>query len=298
MPQPRELLGLPIIVDPEAHVTTTPPTPRPVRPMLTFEVRRTERLAPHMIRVVLGGPGFSAFVDNGFTDRYVKLVVPKPGVDYPEPFTMESVQEALPREQWPAIRTYTVRRYDPIGREIWIDFVDHGDEGYAGPWAANAQPGDVIRLRGPGGAYLPAHDADWHLLAGDEAALPAIASALENMPPHVAALAFVEVDGPDDEIPLVSPGAMRLRWLHRSAGDPTFAEAVRALEFPSGRVHAFVHGELGQVRELRAHLRDERGLASGQMSISGYWRRGKDEDGFQAEKHAEDEQARQGGTSS
>jgi NADPH-dependent ferric siderophore reductase len=266
--------------------------------MLAFEVRRTERLSPHMVRVVLGGPGFQAFVDNGFTDRYVKLVVPKPGVEYPEPFTMEGVQAALPQEQWPAIRTYTVRRYDPIGREIWIDFVDHGESGYAGPWAANAQPGDVIRLRGPGGAYMPAHDADWHLLAGDEAALPAIASALENVPPHVAALAFVEVDGPEDEIELVSPGAVQLRWLHRSAGDPTFADAVRALDFPSGRVHAFVHGELGQVRSLRTFLREERRIPAADLSISGYWRQGKDEEGFQAEKHEEDAQVGTGTASS
>lgn len=271
-------------------MTTTPPT-RPVRPLLTFEVQRTERLSPHMIRVVLGGPGFAAFADRGFTDRYVKLVLPRPGVTYPEPWDMETIQSSLPREQWPAIRTYTVRRHDPINREIWIDFVDHGDSGVAGPWAANAQPGDVVRLRGPGGAYLPAHDADWHLLAGDEAALPAIASALENIPPTVPALAFIEVDGPADEQPLVSPGAMQLRWLHRSAGDPTFSEAVMALEPPPGRVHAFVHGELGQVRVLRPFLR-ERVIAPADLSISGYWRRGKDEDGFQAEKHEEDARLR------
>ena len=44
-------------------------------------------------------------------------------------------------------------------------------------------------------AYSPAHDADWHLLAGDEAALPAIASATEALPPHVVAIVLVEVDG-------------------------------------------------------------------------------------------------------
>lgn len=264
---------------------------RPARPLLTFEVARTERIAPRMIRLVLGGEGFAGFRDNGFTDRYVKLVIPKPGVEYPEPWSVETIQETLPRDQWPAIRTYTVRRVDPVAREITIDVVDHGG-GHASTFAANARPGDLLRLRGPGGSYAPAHDVDWHLLAGDESALPAIASATEALPPHVVAIVLVEVDGPEDEIELVSPGDLRITWLHRRSGAPTFSQAVRDLEFPPGRVHAFVHGELDQIRGLRTHLREERGLPADALSISGYWRRGKDEDGFQAEKHAEDEQRR------
>lgn len=263
---------------------TTTPTAPPVQPLLRFEVLRTERVAPRLVRLVLGGPGAEVFTDNGFTDRYVKLVVPRPGVEYPTPFTMESVQAALPREQWPAIRTYTVRRWDPVVRELWIDVVLHGDHGVAGPWAAAARPGDVIHLRGPGGAYAPAHDADWHLLAGDESALPAIASALEAMPVGVPAVVLVEVDGPEDEIALVSPAAADVRWLHRRAGAPSFSDAVRALTFLPGRVHAFVHGELGQIRALTPYLVRDCGLGGADLSISGYWRLGKDEDGFQAEK--------------
>ena len=49
----------------------------------------------------------------------------------------------MPREQWPFTRTYTVRWVDPVAQELAIDFVIHGDEGLAGPWAASAQPGDT-----------------------------------------------------------------------------------------------------------------------------------------------------------
>ena len=79
-------------------------------------------------------------------------------------------------------RTYTVRSWAPAARELTLDFVVHGDEGLAGPWAQQAQPGQQVRFLGPGGAYSPSQDADWHLLAGDESALPAIAAALEAMP--------------------------------------------------------------------------------------------------------------------
>ena len=44
------------------------------RPVHTFEVVRSEQLAPHIVRVVLGGNGFDTFTPDDFTDAYVKLV--------------------------------------------------------------------------------------------------------------------------------------------------------------------------------------------------------------------------------
>src|SRR5918999_4970166 len=148
----------------------------------TLQVRRTEWLTPGMVRVVAGGEDLARFPDTPYTDRYVKIVFPRPVVYYPEPFDMEAIHAELPREQWPALRTYTVRALDRAAGELTIDFVVHGDRGLAGPWAAAAREGDLLRLLGPGGAYLPDPDADWHLLVGDESALPAIAAACERVP--------------------------------------------------------------------------------------------------------------------
>jgi NADPH-dependent ferric siderophore reductase len=254
----------------------------------TLQVRRTERLTPHMIRVVAGGDDLAAFPDTGYTDRYVKILFPRPGVAYPEPLDMDAVRAAHPREEWPALRTYTVRAFDPAAGELTIDFVDHGDAGLAGPWAAAAQPGDPLLLLGPGGAYTPDPTADWHLLVGDESALPAIAAALERVPAGVPVRALVEVDGPADEQELATPGRLDLRWCHRDRARPEqLAEALAALPFPAGRVHAFVHGEAGVVRALRRHLLDERGVPRDDLSVSGYWRRGDDEEGFRDFKQAE-----------
>src|SRR5436189_197856 len=77
--------------------------------------------------------------------------------------------------------------------------VVHGDEGLAGPWAARVQPGEIVHFMGPGGAYAPDISADWHLLVGDESALPAIARSLESLPDGATAHAFVEVSGPQEE---------------------------------------------------------------------------------------------------
>ena len=122
-----------------------------------------------MVRVVFGGDGFELFAerDKGlhpagarFTDEYVKLVFLAETFDYPEPLDLDVVRDTMPHEAWPVLRTYTIRWMDLEARELAIDFVVHGDSGVAGPWAANAQPGDVLHLRGPSGAYAPDPSAD------------------------------------------------------------------------------------------------------------------------------------------
>lgn len=259
-------------------------------------VVRTERITPHMIRVVLDAGGISeTFAPGEYTDHYVKLVFPPAGGEVPRPLDMAAVRRDLPREQWPVTRTYTIRAWDPTTSELVIDFVYHGDEGLAGPWAANAQPGDELLFMGPGGAYAPEAGAGWHLLAGDEAALPAIAAALERLPAGATVRAFIEVEGPAEEQRLADDGlaAGSVRWLHRGDGrvGEALVDAVRALEFPEGSVHAFVHGEANFVKALRRHLRVERGIPVDRLSISGYWRLGADEDGWQSGKRDWNRQA-------
>lgn len=251
------------------------------------EVVRTSWITPHMVRVVLGGEGLATFPTGEFTDRYVKLLFPPAGASYGVPYDVEQVRAELPADQWPVTRTYTVRAWDPVAGELTIDFVHHGDEGLAGPWAAAARPGDRIQFMGPGGAYAPRPDADWHLLAGDESALPAIAASLEGLPAGARALAFVEVAGPEEEQHDVVAGpGVELRWLHRGDAVPgeTLVEAVRAVPLPAGDGHVFVHGEAHAVRELRRHLRAARGLDPEWTSVSGYWRRGDTEDRWQSTK--------------
>ncbi|NBE51413.1 siderophore-interacting protein [Streptomyces boluensis] len=250
------------------------------------EVVRTERITPHMQRVVLGGAGLELFEAGTHTDHYIKLLFPAQGVTYPEPFDIQQIRADLPRDQWPVTRTYTVRAWDPERRELTVDFVVHGDEGLAGPWSAAARPGDRLRFLGPGGAYTPDAGADWHLLVGDESALPAIAATLERLPAGARVHAFVEVAGPEEEQDAVSPDGARITWLHRGTrpvGEALVA-AVRELDFPAGDVQAFVHGEAGFVKELRRHLRLDREIPRERLSISGYWRLGHNEDGWQSAK--------------
>jgi NADPH-dependent ferric siderophore reductase len=260
--------------------------PRRNSPPRLAQVRRTERITPHMIRLVLGGPGLEGLAAGEYTDHYIKIQFPVAGVVYPEPFDIQRIREELPREQWPVTRTYSVRAWDAENLELTVDFVYHGEEGVAGPWAANAKPGDDVRFGGPGGGYAPDQDADWHLLAGDESALPAIAAALERIPAGARAHVFIEVSGPEEEQKLETAADAAVTWLHR--GDApvgaALVQAVSAFAFPDGTPHAFVHGEAGFVKELRRLLLVQRGVPRDRVSISGYWRLGHDEDGWQASK--------------
>lgn len=269
------------------------------RPVHTFEVVRTEHIASHMVRVVLGdagpGTGFDTFTPNDFTDAYVKLVFPAGGVDVsslPTPLTMDSFAD-LPAEQKPTVRTYTLRKVDRERRELAIDFVVHGEHGVAGPWAASAQPGDPAYLMGPSGAYAPDPAADWYLFAGDEAGLPSISVALEALPADAVGKAFIEVAGPDDEVELTAPDGVSVHWIFRggradlvpeeAAGDhaPLIA-AVKETAWLPGQVQVFIHGEAQAVmHNLRPYIRKERGVdATWASSISGYWRRGRTEETF------------------
>src|SRR6476620_254152 len=195
------------------------------RPQVSLTVLRREQLSAHMVRIVAGGPGFADYVNNDFVDRYVKIVFPQPGVDYPQPLDLWAIRETMPREQWPYTRTYTVRWVDEAAQELAIDFVVHGDEGLAGPWALAAQPGDTLVFTGPGGAYNPAPDADWYLFAGDDAALPAIAAAIESLPADAKGHAFLEVDSDADILDVAAPEGAEMRWLLRS-GVPAGSSSI------------------------------------------------------------------------
>jgi NADPH-dependent ferric siderophore reductase len=252
------------------------------RPQTVLDVIRTERLTPHLTRVIAGGAGFADFQDNGYTDRYVKLLFADPAHGLEPPYDLEQIRAERP-EALPRVRTYTVRWVDAQAQELALDFVIHGDEGVAGPWAARAQRGERIVLNGPGGGYSPDPAADWHLLVGDLSAQPAIASALESMPADAVGHAVIQVDDDGDLIELVRPHGVEITWV-RQAGERALLDAVRALSWRDGGVHAFVHGERGSIKLLRRHLSDERGVERDRLSISAYWAQGRVEDQFQAEK--------------
>jgi NADPH-dependent ferric siderophore reductase len=233
-------------------------------------------LTPSLVRIVLGHGDLDRFRTVDSTDAYVNLAFAPPGAPYDAVFEPAAVRDDHDKQWWPARRRYTVRRWDPAALRLTVDFVVHGDVGVAGAWAVHAEPGDVLVFEGPAGGYSPDLAADWLLLVGDESALPAIAASLEALPAGTRAVVRLLCDGPDHEMSVDGPGELDLAWVHRRGDgrdEEVLAEAVRDVDFPTGRVHAFIHGEATEIRAIRRHLLVDRGLSRQDMSCSPYWRR-------------------------
>src|ERR1700733_6279986 len=259
---------------------------RPARPQAVLAVLGREQLSPHTVRITAGGLGFDALRMNEFTDKYAKILFVDPALGLTPPYDLAALRESLPPAQQPVTRTYTLRRADPQRQELTIDFVVHGDEGIAAPWAARAEPGDVLAMSGAGGAYRPDPDSDWHLLAGDESALPAICSALEALPDDARGIAYLETSDPGEYLDAKLPGGVDVVWLHRPhpGHEPRLlADAVLARPWPAGRADVFAHGERESMKAVRAALKTRLGDGD-QLSLSGYWAAGRTEGVFQSEK--------------
>src|ERR1700733_4727778 len=255
---------------------------RPARPQAVLAVLGREQLSPHTVRITAGGPGFDALRMNDFTDKYAKVLFVDPALGLTPPYDLAALRESLPPDRQPGTRTYTLRRADPDGQELAIDFVVHGDEVIAAPWAAHAEPGDVLTMSGAGGAYRPDPGSDWHLLAGDESALPAICSALEALPVDARGIAYLETSDPGEYLDAKAPGGMEVVWLDRPQPGRQ-PRPLPAAPWLTGRADVFAHGERESMKAVRAALKTRLGDGD-QLSLSGYWASGRTEDVFQSEK--------------
>ena len=195
-------------------------------------VAAVRRLGPSFVRLTLTGPELAGFGAAGCDQRF-KLVLSRDdaGLDRLRDRGQDWYPEycAMPEEQRPVIRTYTVRAARPERAELDVDVVLHGvEDGHAGPaasWAAAAVPGDRITLLGPdrpgsgrawGVEWAPPPSARTLLLAGDETAVPAVCAILESLgngPRSVTAL--LEVPVADDAANVALPAGATLRWLPR-----------------------------------------------------------------------------------
>jgi len=245
--------------------------------MRLLQVVRTRQVSPQLLRVTLAGDDLKDFVSASFDD-HVKVFFPAPG--QPRPALPEVgpngpvFAEGAPR---PAARDYTPRRHDPVAGELDLEFVLHGD-GPASTWAAQAAPGQYLGVGGPRGSFVIPDGFDWHLLVGDETALPAIGRRLEELPAGAQALVVVAVDNAAAEIPLPSRASVEVRWQHRDgapAGDATLLErALRAITLPRGEGYVWAAGEGAAIRAVRQYLVGERGIDKSRIRASSYWKAG------------------------
>ncbi|MFC0409871.1 siderophore-interacting protein [Roseomonas elaeocarpi] len=260
--------------------TAAPRTPYRVRHDTRFrllEVARVEDVTPAMRRITLRGEALEGFRSDSFND-HVKLFFPAPGEREPVVPTPSPNGPVFPEGQpRPVARDYTPRRFDAAAGELVLDFALH-DNGPATEWASRARPGDRLGVGGPRGSFVIPADYDWHLLIGDETALPAIGRRLEELPANARAIVLAEVASAAEEQRFRSLARTEIHWIHRgeaAAGSSTgMEEALAAFTLPDGEGFAWVACESEVARRLRAILLEQHALPKGRVKAAGYWKRG------------------------
>ena len=211
----------------------------------TAQVLQRAQLSPHLVRLILGGPGLAGFTSTGIPDEWVGLVVPG---------------------QFQS-RYYTVVSY--ADGELVLDVVVH-EHGLVTEWAARDVVGESVTILEPKGSFAMPSTAGWLMLVGDLTAIPAMAriAATTDVPTRIWA-----------EVPEVPPGyfpeGADITWLDQPGeGQSRLAEVVEGLAWPEGEGYFWMAGESSQMRTIRKHLMREIKLPSTAYDVMGYWRGG------------------------
>lgn len=208
-----------------------------------LEVTRVERLSPNFIAVTLHGESLASFRSDSFDD-HVKL------------FFGEAAK-----------RDYTPRSFDTKRRELTLEFALHGS-GAASDWARQAAVGQRLAVAGPRGSMVIPADYDWHLLIGDDSALPAVHRRLEELPDEARVIVLLQVGDAADRRPL--PARAQVQWV---ATTEELQAAVAALALPEGEGFAWAAGEASAMAALRPLL-VAKGLPREALKVAAYWKAG------------------------
>ncbi|HYJ68440.1 MAG TPA: siderophore-interacting protein [Nocardioidaceae bacterium] len=245
-------------------------------------VVQTKPITPNLKRITIAAEELREFPWHG-PDQWFRLFLPRDGQQRPvlptraDDWWPQIV--AMPDEIRPWVRNYTVRYLRPELGEIDFDVVLHGTTGPASRWARGATTGDWIGLLDQTAPYDPPAGTRWQLLVGDETAVPAISSIVENLRSGTDAQALIEVPTAADRLDLSVPEGVRVTWLPRDSEDVDVGslviDAVQSATLGEARDgYAWVAGESGLIRRVRRHLVNQRGMAKSAVYFCGYWRRG------------------------
>lgn len=242
-----------------------------------LRVSRITELTPSMRRITLTGPDLEGFHSPSFDD-HVKLFFPaEPGAELVLPSLGPDGPQHADESRRPIARDYTPRRFNAAAQELDVDFVLH-HSGPATDWALRASVGDALGVGGPRGSFVIPTGFDWHLLIGDETAMPAIGRRLEELPQGAQALVLIKTRDASSRLEFQTRCDARIQWLVEDASGPSggmdaLERALRALDLPEGEGYVWAAGEYTPIQKVREHLVKERGVDKSRIRAASYWRR-------------------------
>ena len=264
-------------------------TPQATAHFKVLRVARVQDITPHFRRVVLTGADLQDFPQNCQGD-HIKLLISESSQTLSVNATHEEQVTTITKISQNAIkRIYTVAEYDAQNQELSVDFVLHGDNGPASAWASRATEGHLIGVIGPKGRERFVLSADWFLLAGDLSGLAAMKSVIKALPKSAQGYIFIEVESAADVQQLEKPDDVKLEWFvrhHTSASKSRLLyDAVKNLEWQSGRLSVTLAGESEQVIMIRKYLRTEKSMSHDMMYAIPYWKDKCNEDQYHDQRH-------------
>lgn len=211
-------------------------------------VARINRVSPGFASITFQGEALADFTSLSFDD-HVKFM-----------FNDASGEQVR--------RDYTPRRVDRDAREIDIEFALHGHGG-AAEWARNATIGQSAIIGGPRGSMILPLAMEWHLLIGDDSALPAVTRRLEELPAGARVVAVLLVDAADRRT-FVTRADARIHWVD---SDDALLQVLKDLPLQAGAGLAWGGGEAALMARVRQVLVDT-GMPRQAAKVSAYWKRG------------------------
>jgi NADPH-dependent ferric siderophore reductase len=169
------------------------------------------------------------------------------------------------------LRSYSVWQH---GSGIELCVLDHDGDGPGAQWARQLRAGHRVTFSGPEGSFV-LREGSYHVFAGEETAAVAFGAMLRAVPPAVPVYGILEVDEPEDRLPL----GRELTWQYRNgqpaAASQTLLEAFTQLQLPSEPGIAYLAGEARTIQLLRRHLVTERGWPRQAVRTKPFWTPGK-----------------------
>jgi NADPH-dependent ferric siderophore reductase len=174
------------------------------------------------------------------------------------------------------LRTYSVWDYEPRG-QLDLCIVDHRQPGPGARWSHDVQIGGRVSFTRPEGRLVLQDAAPFHLFVGEETASVAFGAMLRALPPAERVYAVLEVDAPEDRLPL--PRFDEVSWVYRDSTVPDeggrLLRALRSLDLPTEHGVAYIAGEARACQAVRRHLTHDRGWPRKATVVKPFWTPGK-----------------------
>ncbi len=241
--------------------------------MATFRnatVVNSIQITPHLQRIILGGEDLKTFPQNE-EGAYVKLILEK------DKALLENSKHR------PKMRSYTVAEYDEKDSTLALDFVINMHDGLSTNWAKNTRPGEQVVIAGPGPRKIYDFPETDYLFFVDLTSINALRAYLKLLPEKASGKAIVLVPSHEDFLDLPTKSSVAIHFKVSPLGY-NYLEFAKSYENLSDKTIVFAAGEANEINALRKYLLKERCLPTENVYISGYWKKGKNDEEYRDEK--------------